>query len=242
MADDQQLTFNSDQSVAKRMVYAAMREFVRGRDSAETQRLWQYGQEQLEPMLTNNEILSFRIDLENRGVELKTRRPSGDPADPFLFSTFWAMPVFEGWELREQAAVTERVLPSKAWSVTLLQLNRPTEESGFIYPSDVLQKALTQLSPERTLWGVMGVPDSLRRGMVDLDSVCCKLTNLRIHQAELLADVEPLNTPYGQVLQKLRTEKVTVGFRPAMFCTFDATIPKIVDSCNIFAVTVRGGD
>lgn len=124
----------------------------------------------------------------------------------------------------------------------ILQLDQPTHETGLVYPSDVMAKAVATIE-RRTLWGTWGMPQDLKGGL-PVEQLSHRVHNLRIEDGWLVGDVQPLQTPLGRSLERaLENSESQVQFRLASFVhthdhcvAIDQPPQKIVSECNIAAV------
>lgn len=82
-----------------------------------------------------------------------------------------------------------------------------------VYPEDVIKRAIEQWQDE-TMIGQIGMPAGPTM-VVDYDNVSHQITNLRIENGSLIADITVLDTPNGRLLQDLLTTGACMDFRTA---------------------------
>lgn len=101
----------SQQSLLKRMIAAAMREYCRG---PEADREWVRLRDNLEMVFDNQEVagFSFRKDEHDgfHSIELKTLHRGATPEENSYRTLFFTLPIQVSWIQRAQAAQDEGLL------------------------------------------------------------------------------------------------------------------------------------
>ena len=93
----------------------------------------------------------------------------------------------------------------------IMKANVPNKNNR-IYPLDVLNKMIEQVQPaisERRFLGQLGYPDE---AVVQFGQVSHMVTDLRMEDDSMVAEIEVLNTPNGKELKKMLDED-KVAFR-----------------------------
>lgn len=92
-------------------------------------------------------------------------------------------------------------------NVTLLVLDEPSE-SGRIYTTEAIQKAISKLNG-----GLLGTIGNTTSARVNPESVGFAVSDIRIEGNQLIGKITPLQTPAGQIVQKIITDGI-VAFSP----------------------------
>lgn len=101
------------------------------------------------------------------------------------------------------------------FTVTLLEFNKPTI-TGRVYRTTSFR-----VLPDN-VFGVNGVHD-VHHDKIDLNKVSFRAENIRIVNDKLLAEIDILNTPDGQVLRQMMAAN-KYAFRTASLALISATL------------------
>lgn len=121
--------------------------------------------------------------------------------------------------------------------VKIMKLDKPNK-NGRTYPSSEIEKHLDRLNvkaEKQALFGELGYPknaDEFRFSAIKLENASHSFSNLRIEDGYLVADVKILQTPMGNIVEKLYDQPNT-GF--GIRATGDVDEHGVVTNLDIFS-------
>ena len=82
-----------------------------------------------------------------------------------------------------------------------------------IYPTDVVQREIDRLNNSaHPMFGMMKSDIEFNSPMIDITQVSHAISDLKIEEDYLTAEIKILNTPKGELLQTLFDKKIDIGF------------------------------